>query len=134
VSEISVRSMKFCGFVYSAGRMHVKVHSFMRASMSPLLTYICELFYFSFYRKIVINVHTRLDSQQDKTFFCSRKSSDRLWGIPALPFSVSKDYSPQVKRPEAPESSGEVKNEWSFSSTPTICKGWLPTRALRAAL
>jgi hypothetical protein len=48
-------------------------------------------------------------------------------------------YFPQVKGPEAevhqaPESSGEVKNEWRYFFTPPICKGWPARRALRDAL
>ena len=54
------------------------------------------------------------------------KSPDRLWGPPSLLSNWYRCYFPGVKRPRrdvdhAPPSSTEVKNEWSYTSTPPTC-------------
>jgi hypothetical protein len=107
--------------------MRVTVPLIMRANLSPLSSYIYECLYYSLCRKIIINVRTRLDSQTGSGEHPSFHSMGK------------RVYSPQVKRPEAevpqaPESLGEVKTEWRYSSTPPICKGWPARRALLAAL
>jgi len=95
--------MKFRGFASAAGRMRVTVPVIMRAYLSPLLSYFYEYLYYSFCRKIIINVCTRLDSQT--------VSGEH----PPFHSRGKRVYSLQVKRPEAevhqaPESSGEVKS------------------------
>jgi len=48
-----------------------------------------------------------------------------LWGPPSLPFSGYRSPSPGLKRPgrdvhHSPPSSAEVKNVWSYASTPPL--------------
>jgi hypothetical protein len=54
------------------------------------------------------------------------KSPDRLWGPPSLLSDWYRCYFLGIKRPRrdvdhAPPSSTEVKNEWSYTSTPPTC-------------
>ena len=56
----------------------------------------------------------------------SAKRTDRLCEPSCLVFDGYKVYFPGVKRPgretdHLPTSSSEVKNEWSYTSTPPIC-------------
>jgi hypothetical protein len=49
-----------------------------------------------------------------------------LWGLVSLVFNGYQGSFPGVKRPgrevnHSPPSSAEVKNEWSYTSTPPIC-------------
>jgi hypothetical protein len=63
----------------------------------------------------------------DKKKFCpTRKCSNRLWGPTSLLFRGYGWSLPEVKRPSCecyhlPPSSAEVKNEWSYTSSPSIC-------------
>ena len=51
---------------------------------------------------------------------------DQLWGPPGLLFNGHWGLFPGVKQPgcavnHSPPSSAEVKNGWSYTSTPTVC-------------
>jgi len=148
--------MKLCDFASAAGRMRVTVSVIMRAYLSPLSSYIYEYLYYSSCRTIIINplnaelnpichllallAHHILHVSGVRVNVRTRLDIQTVSGEhPPFRSMGKRVYSLQVKRPEAevhqaPESSGEVKNEWRHSSTPPICKGWPARRALRAAL
>jgi hypothetical protein len=63
---------------------------------------------------------------RDKTFFCSPKCPDRLWGLPSLLFNEYHGSFLDTDRmgcavDDSPLSSAEVKNECSCTSSATIC-------------
>jgi len=59
-----------------------------------------------------------------KRFLCSPKHPDRHWSLPSLVFSGYKELLLGMKlpgyEPYPSQSSDEVKNAWSYASTPTI--------------
>jgi hypothetical protein len=61
----------------------------------------------------------------DGIFFSSPPRPDRFWGQPRLPSSGCRSLTPGVKRPgreadHSPTSTAEIKNAWSYTSTPPI--------------
>jgi hypothetical protein len=67
----------------------------------------------------------RLTSRHDKRFFSPPESSCRLCETPSLLFNGYEDYLLVVMHPgreveHLPPSLFEVRNEWSFTSTPII--------------
>jgi len=59
-----------------------------------------------------------------KTFFSSQKRHGRLWGPPSLLLNAYRGYfSWESGRGVKwlPPSSAEIKNEWSYTSTPPTC-------------
>ena len=59
-------------------------------------------------------------------FFSSPKYPDLLWGPPSLLINGYRGYFPGIKRPgrdyrHSPPSSVEIKNDWSYTSTPSVC-------------
>jgi hypothetical protein len=57
-------------------------------------------------------------------FFSSEPRSDRLWGPDSLISDEQGVLSPDLKRPGreadySPPSSEEIKNDWSYTPTPT---------------
>ena len=65
------------------------------------------------------------ESRQVKTFMSSPNRPNRVLGPTNLPYNGYQRFSPGVKRPrrEARHSSAshaEVKNEWNYTSTPSI--------------
>jgi len=64
-----------------------------------------------------------------KRFLSSPKYPDRLWGPPSLLFNRYRGSVPAEKRSgrdidHSPPYSTEVKNEWSYSSTPFYTPSW----------
>jgi hypothetical protein len=62
----------------------------------------------------------------DMNFFCTSNRPDQLWGPPSLQGTKYRGSFPGVKRPwrdvDHPlPPCAEVKNEWSYTSTPQIC-------------
>jgi hypothetical protein len=65
-------------------------------------------------------------SWQEPEIFLFSELSDRLWGPPSLLFSRYRSSFAGVKWPglevdHCPPSSAEVKNEWSYTSSPSVC-------------
>jgi hypothetical protein len=68
------------------------------------------------------------ESRRGKTFFCSPKRPDRLWGPLTLPVNKYRYLPPPrggAKRPghevhHSTLSSAEVENEWSVASVPRL--------------
>ena len=65
-------------------------------------------------------------SRQGKRFICSPKRPDRRRGRHCRLFSGNLSYLPGINRQWheiklRPPSNAEVKNEWSYTSTPPIC-------------
>jgi hypothetical protein len=59
-------------------------------------------------------------------FFFHPKCLNRVWGPPSLLLHVYRLTFPGIKRPgrevdHSPQPSAEVKNEWSYTSNPSIC-------------
>jgi hypothetical protein len=67
----------------------------------------------------------RLEAGSGKKLVSSPETSRPSWGPPSFPFSWFWLSFPEVKQPghdvdHSPPSSDEVKNEWSYISTPPI--------------
>jgi hypothetical protein len=76
---------------------------------------------------------------QGKIFFSSSKRPDSLLGPPGLLPNGYHGSLPLVKRPgrefdHSPPSSVEVKNEWSYTSTPPICLIYVDRDSFTVAL
>lgn len=66
-----------------------------------------------------------MNTGRDK-FFSSPKRSDRLCGSPSLLYKGKRHFIPGVKRAgreidHSPTSSAEIKNGWTYASSPSIC-------------
>jgi len=84
-------------------------------------------------RNIVVGILNRyqqygpaFDSQLGQENLSSPKCQNRFCGPSSLLFNEHRGTCPGVKRPERkvdylPPPSVEVKNEWSYTSTPAIC-------------
>jgi hypothetical protein len=62
-----------------------------------------------------------------KRYFCSQNHADWLWGPPSLLFNGHRSFSPRLKRAgrdvyQSSTWSAEVKNEWSCTSPPPLCR------------
>ena len=51
-------------------------------------------------------------------FFSSPKRPDRFWGSPSLLFNGYRGSFQGIKRPGRDQSTAEVKDEWTYTSTP----------------
>ena len=82
---------------------------------------------FAFLRKFLKKIDKDRGSNPSRsTRFYSPKRPDRLWGPPSLLLNGYRVSFPRVKWPlrevnHSPPSSAEVKNKWSYTSTPPIC-------------
>jgi hypothetical protein len=66
------------------------------------------------------------NSGKGKTYFSIPKRPDQLWGPTSPLFSGYSGSSSGIKRPgrdvdQSSPPSAEVKNEWSYTSTPIVC-------------
>jgi len=71
----------------------------------------------------VVDTATRLwgfASRQGQIFFSSPKRPGRLWGSTSLLFNCYRYSFPGIRREvdHSPPSNDEVRNEWSYTSTP----------------
>ena len=62
---------------------------------------------------------------KEKGFFLNPERPDRLWGTPTFLLNGSRGSFPGLKRTgrdvdNSSPSSAEVKNEWSYTSTPPL--------------
>jgi hypothetical protein len=84
---------------------------------------------------IVVGITTRLRSGRSMVrisltardfSLLQKESQHRLLGLPGFLFCVYRGSFPGVKRPgsevnHSPSSSADIKNEWSYTSTPPLC-------------
>jgi Ca2+/Na+ antiporter len=81
------------------------------------------LFYLYVSRCSVVDTATRLqefESRQGQIVFSSPKRPDQLWRPSSLLFNCYRCSSPGIRREvdHSPPSNDEVRNEWSYTSTP----------------